>query len=232
MKQSNSFSRRYIDDLSIAENFHTEYNLASSLGIMEDTRFCRLVEGKLFATVALSDEKQLIGYLNATRLYIGEGRNNNWSAEDIFNSDDDTSILGKAIYDYDLQEANSIVNEFYEYDIIGLDILIIDNIEIVSKFRKIDLGAHFLKDFIMMFGADVGLIVLDVYPGQFREGLEETWMNEMKYDELSKDFDYSYSKLFTYFESLGFKSIPRIPRRYMFMNYGHKVDQFESIKLE
>jgi hypothetical protein len=232
MAKRKSYPRRYLDKLDISENLHIDYNISSSLGIEANERFSRKIEGSIFSHTYGNGDPVIIGKMEAIKVFAQSAIVHGYGAEGAFDKDDYLLDIGQAIYDFGSNMFNDKIMKGLDNDITGDDVLIINDLEILPKYRRLDISAFAIKDLHNLFSQNVGLMVVDIYPNQFSEKIPDDWTRRMMLDKFSQDFDTSFEKLQKLFTKIGFASLPGIARKLMFMCPELRNNNFDSINLD
>lgn len=225
------YHRRFYEDQEM--NIYVEYKITSSLGPNENDRYSQKIHGRIYEENDNGEEIGVVGKIFAVKLLIGNGLNDGWNPEAVFDTEEYTYELGKLIYDYKASEFNQKVREFYKDSLVSSGVLILQDIEILPNYRGKDIGAYAIKDLFNNFSQDTALFVTDIYPNQFADGIpKDEWYQTMRYDRFNTDFDKSFHKLNDYFHKMGFESIPGIGRKLVFINCENQNDKFDAINFD
>lgn len=217
--------------------FNTEYKICSSLGAMENARYFQEIEGKVFVDNISEGNTKVVGRLSGVKLLFGEGLNDDWDAYSIFDNKQDTLDLGSVIYDFERDDFNQELNEKFNNNLTDPDVLFLKSIEILPDFRGNKVGYRFIKDFILNFGQDCSLVVIDKEPfyvqTNFKEKyIEDSFTKMMNYHEMITDYEKITYMLLHYFTSLGFRYFPEIDERYLFMCPLQINEKFDNIEFD
>lgn len=96
-----------------------------------------------------------------------------------------------------------------------MNILIIDRVEILPRYRGYELGLDVMRHTVHRFGNGASVVAIKPYPLQFeaRSERESQWTKSMSLDELPSTESSATRKLVSYYQRLGFQKVPR--SRYM-----------------
>lgn len=158
---------------------------------------------------------------------------NSYSLYEIFDHSQSAMHLGNMIYDWE----NEDFIEKYEKEteeIFNSNILYIDRIEILPKFRGYGLGKYVIKDIIWRFFSCCGIIALKAYPLQLELytplGCDDQWRQSMKYDTFEQNRKKAEKSLFKYYQSIGFKKFDHGGGFIMNMIYNNpKLDEIDLV---
>src|SRR5205085_12479330 len=96
------------------------------------------------------------------------------------------------------------------YEVYGIDLLILDRLEILPEYRGRRLGLACLYRCIQQFWHGAGLVVLKPFPLQFENnGHKSEWRESLELGKFGKYLKSSRSKLEKYYATLGFEKLPR-----------------------
>lgn len=100
-----------------------------------------------------------------------------------------------------------------EGDVIGLNLLIIDRVEILPRFRGKRIGLWVMKRLIDRFRHGAGLVAIKPFPLQFESGAEKAqgWRKKMRLGDLPRDEERSRKRLCGYYEQIGFEGVAETP---------------------
>jgi hypothetical protein len=175
----------------------------STSGDIED--FATSIEGSIF-----DDDDVLAGKLRLFYLDLGAILETNISVFNLFDIRSETAPFYSALIDTETGDFRSDLERTLGEHILGLNLLIIDRIEILPEFRGKKLGLECLRLCLQQYARDCGVVALKCFPLQFEcaEMGEPAWCRRMELDKLSRDHKRSSAKLKKYYGSLGFKVLP------------------------
>jgi hypothetical protein len=105
---------------------------------------------------------------------------------------------------FDLETGNLKQEVLDEYEVIDLDLLIIDYVELHPKFRGLGIGVSVIHRTIDLFGAGCGLIACKPWPLQFTPAAASDRKALKKLKGPAIGHDEALRKLRTYWSRLGF----------------------------
>lgn len=216
-------------------DFAINYKIHSSLGCIENSRYNQEIIGEINYIDEDSNIIEKAGEITANKLLLGVGIDNGWDAHSIFDNEGHLFEIGESIYDFSENDWQESINEYYHYDIHGLDVLILSRIEILPKYRSNSIAKYAIKDLYNNFSSNAGLFVLKCFPIQFEAGILEKrneWQMAMDYDKMEKDIEKATYKLLAFYKQLGFELIPAVGDELMFINTAVKNKKFDEILLE
>lgn len=121
----------------------------------------------------------------------------------------------EAIFDNNAPDFSEILQDLLNHDLIGLNLLILERVEILPRYRGSGLGLKILRHMEDRFSAGAAVVAMKSYPLQFEmkpneEEGKKRWRN-LSLDELPKDKNAATKKLCQYYKKLGFVQIPEAP---------------------
>jgi hypothetical protein len=181
---------------------------ASTWGEIEDYATC--IKGTITSSEEGSDDDTLVGKLRLFYLDLGAILETNIRGFDLFDVRSETAPFYSALIDPETGDFRSDLESTLGEYILGLNLLIIDRIEILPEFRGKKLGLECLRLCLQQYARDCGVVALKCFPLQFEgaEMGEPAWCRRMEFGKLSRDHKRSSAKLKKYYASLGFKALP------------------------
>jgi len=210
-----------------------KYEFESGLGPMEYARYLREFKMNILARDEFSNEEKLIGKVIFKVIYLDQAMNNEIDIMEVFDDEEYTFRHGQDFFDFETEEIKEDIQKFYQYDIIGSNICILENIEIIPEFRGNNLAAKAIKDIIFHFSSACGLFVIQPYPLQFdltHQGKDD-WDKNLKLNEFPSDKEVAFKKLRKYYKSFGFDQI-RGYKDLFFYNPTRNNEKLDAINLE
>lgn len=183
---------------------HIHFNSSTSTWReIEDYATC--IEGSIF-----DDNDTLAGKLRLFYLDLGAILETNISVFNLFDIRSETAPFYSALIDTETGDFRSDLESTLGEYILGLNLLIIDRIEILPEFRGKKLGLECLRLCLQQYARDCGVVALKCLPLQFEcaEMGEPAWCRRMELGKLSRDHKRSSAKLRKYYATLGFKVLP------------------------
>lgn len=173
---------------------------------IEDYATC--IEGTITCLEEGGKDK-LAGRVRLFYLDIGATCDTNISDFDLFDIRGETEPFYSALIDHETGYFKSDVETIIGDYILGLNVLIIDRLEILPEFRGKNIGSACLRRCIQQYARDCGVVALKCFPLQFEAMKDDpAWRRKMKFGRLSKDFERSLARLKKYYGALGFKALP------------------------
>lgn len=217
-----------------ANDIYIEYHFDSSLGRMGTDRYVNAYKVAIYSEDHLQDpiKRTLIGKAELSLVLLTLMMNQRMSYQLVFDNTQFLSELGETIFDYETNDFREpLLNEE------GADsnnLLVINRLELLPKWRKKNIGKKVIKDIIWRFSGCFGLVILKAFPlqqeFQYPNDQKSPWETEMKMVDFSQDEEFSNYKVFAYYLSLGFSKLENTD--YFYINSACQNAKFEAIELE
>ena len=109
--------------------------------------------------------------------------------------------------EYDFNENVGKIDDF-----MGINLLILNKLEILPRFRKKKLGLVVLRHMVERFSSGAELVAMKPFPLQF-EAIRESneWRDQMELDRFPKFETATTKKLHDYYRKIGFVDLPGTP---------------------
>ena len=118
-------------------------------------------------------------------------------------------IFGSEGYDFN-ENLLKVVN----YTVSGYNLLVLDRLEILPKYRRKKLGLTILHHMIERFSAGASIVAMKPFPLQFEQIGDEDkkkWRDKMRLDQFPTNENIAKEKLYTYYRKLGFINLTGTP---------------------
>jgi hypothetical protein len=215
-------------------DIYIEYSFDSSLGMMGTDRYVNAYKVAIYSEDHLHDpiKRTLIGKAELSLVLLTLMMNQQMSYQLVFDNTQFLSELGETIFDY---ETNDFREPFLsEAEVDSSNLLVINRLELLPKWRKKSIGKRVIKDIIWRFSGCFGLVMLKAFPlqqeFQYPNDQKNAWEQAMQMTDFSQDEEYSNYKVFAYYLSLGFSKLEDTD--YFYMNSAYLNDKFDAIELE
>jgi hypothetical protein len=152
----------------------------------------------------------------------------------------DTHSHGVSAYYRALFGSNTNPDEFsrslrrlFDDELYHRNVLILDRLEILPKFRKCRLGLIVMRWLIQRFAADAGIVAIKPFPLQFEGKNNERlrkrgeWENSLELSKFCDDERKAFSKLRKYYRKLGF--VPLRGSDFMFFATQYRIPSIEEL---
>jgi hypothetical protein len=144
-------------EFAVRASLHEEY---------VDADFVHSIRGKISAKSEDRGNEEDVGYIKASLVQFGEAMDHGISTERLGDgSDGNIAEYWELLFDLDTGCWKEEVQD--EYEASGCDLLIIDCIEIIPKFRGAGVGSIAIDRTIDIFGPVCGLVACKPWPLQF-----------------------------------------------------------------
>ena len=208
------------------------YRFQSGLGCYEHGRFVREVTSEIMLTDDYGEHLEKIGQIDFLIIYIDQTYNSELSLYDIL--DAHSEYLARHIFkiiDYKTRGFTNKLLNFYDFEILGSNVCLIQKITILPEYRGHKIGAKAIKDLIFHYSAGCGLFALQPFPLQFEAKVSGDEDLEQGLETFEKNQKKANAKLKSYYESIGLKEIKGI-KELMFYNPALTNKNFNSLNLE
>jgi hypothetical protein len=184
--------------------FQVVFQLVAPLTEGEPSReFLQIIEGEIRDT----ESNLSAGRMSALIVQVGRVADAGEHLSEVM--DGESSELGEyhaAFFNpHDCDYKDSIRRQFV--DIYGLDLLIINHVEIEPPLRKRGLGLLVVSKTIDVFGENCGLIAMKPFPLQFRNYLDLGWLPPDGIEDPKAAFLVATKKLRNHWGRAGFKRV-------------------------
>lgn len=110
---------------------------------------------------------------------------------------------------------NDRVLELVEHEVVGGNLLILDRLEVLPRYRGGGIGLEIMKHMIRRFSAGTGIIAIKPFPLQFEvsdsNGIEQGWRAELALEKLPRNEKAATGKLREYYGRVRFVPVPDSP---------------------
>jgi hypothetical protein len=179
----------------------------ASLDYTEPSNFVYETEGEIFGSDN-KDKEFLIGRFHFYYIDSEAAYNSDISIYDVFDSYQETEEYYAHIFGENAPDFSAELTDLIECSGAKFNVLIVDRLEIFSKYRGKSLGLTSLWKIIHRFGSGVGVVALRPYPLQFEhEAINaeaRRRRDEMELNEFTTDIETATGKLEKLYEKLGF----------------------------
>ena len=140
--------------------------------------------------------------------------------------------IGQTIFDFDREEFKESLLEEIESG--SANLLVIDRLELLPQWRHKGIGKKIIKDMILRFSGCCDLIVLKAFPLQKEAANSDTniseWRKKMQMDILPGDEEFSFLKVYSYYQKIGFERYE--DSDYFYLNPALINEKFDAIDIE
>ena len=215
------------------QTFLFDYHFASGIGCWEGGRYNKQIDMYITIENDEGNQEKLIGKVQFQIIYVDQAMEDGYDLYEIFDQKEHTFKLGQDIFDFEVDNIQEDIKEYYDDDFLQSNICILERIEILPEFRSKKLGAKAIKDIIFHFGSSCGLFVGQVFPLQLEpaDNDENVWRKSLELNKFSSDEEISFINLKNYYLSMGFDAIPKY-KNLIFLNPLRRNDIMDAINLE
>lgn len=172
------------------------------------------------------DENQRRSTAGRFRLYYADicaAVNARASVYDIFDSHSTTVDYFDAVFDPDTLGFSERLSKLFNGDDAWGNVLIIDRLEILPKYRSLNLGLVVMRRLIERFSAGAVVVAIKPFPLQCEDvgHQSDNWRARLKLSELDRQSRSATAKLKRHYAKLGFKAMKGTP--FMFRLGAHAL---------
>jgi hypothetical protein len=179
-----------------------EFVLRAELRDSADGDFVHSIAGRIVAEPRSGGEEET-GRIGASLVQFGGALDHGISAERLGDAiSGDISEYWERLFDPETGYLKEEIQD--EYEVAGLDLLIIDCVEVYSQFRGLGIGASVVHRTIDIFGMGCGLIACKPWPLQFTPAVASDPEALKRLDAPNVGKDEALRKLRAYWSRLGF----------------------------
>lgn len=179
-----------------------------------------------------NEKKSIIGKFRICYINVEAIVNQGESIYDVFDTYSETVGYYGAIFNHGTLEINEKLCKAIGSDPYFGNVLILDRLEIIPRFRKNGLGLLVMRKLIERFSPGAILVGIKPFPLQFEAGRpngdSETWCRKLKLDDLDKNFKHATAKLQRHYQKLGFARLPGTP--FMFRTMEQALPKIEDLR--
>lgn len=163
--------------------------------------------------VTETERRILIGKFQAYYVDVGLAVDEGRSIFDVLDAYAQTFEYHDDLFGENAPQFSEKIEDALGYDIDGLNLFILDRLEILPKYRGTKVGLSVLSRLIKRFSAGAGVVAMKPFPLQLEKPSsdDDAWRNKLKLNEFSDEEDISKKKLVEYYSRLGFIQLPNSP---------------------
>lgn len=180
----------------------------------EPTDFLYETDGDLLV-VNDADDRSLVGKFRLYYVDVERAINNGMPIFDVLDSYAQTVDYYDALFGVNAPEFSDSLMKTLNDDVFGSNVLILDRLEILPKYRGRGLGLSVMRHMIERFAGGAAVIAIKPFPLQFElESSREDgkkWKVDLGLSELSKNERNATKKLRDYYGRLGFVGMRGTP---------------------
>ena len=216
------------------EDFSTtfKYSFQSETGPLGVERFIREFTMDIYASGI--ETEQLIGNVVFKIVYVDHALNSGAEMVHVFDIDGYVYQISEDIFDFDAEELNEDILDFYDFALLNSNLCIIEGVDLLPEYKGYSIVAKAIKDILYHFDANCGLFVLEAYPLQFKRNSDEErvhWRSRLRLNEFPPEEKLAFEQLRDYYISIGFDSIPAY-KNLLFYNPAIENKRIDAIDLE
>lgn len=157
--------------------------------------------------------REVIGKFEIYLVDVHNGINIGLPGGKILDARENTRKYCRAVYDYRLCNYEPPVYDLLKGECVELDMLIVEKIQLLPKYRGVGLGFRVMRLLIERIARDCGVIAMAPVPSQFDSDASktQTWLNRLDLARYSASREESTRKLTEHFARLDFKPLDGTP---------------------
>lgn len=177
----------------------------------------------------VNERRSLVGKFRTYYVDAERAINGHVSIFDVFDTYSHTVGYFEALFGRNFPEFSNRVTKLFDFDVFGNNVLILDRIELLPKYRGKGLGLKIMRHMMRRFGAGAGIVAIKPFPLQFEHEVsgEDKWRAKLRLAELPKNERLATKQLSGYYSKLGFRRIGRTP--YMVANTSWVIPEVEGL---
>ncbi|MEQ8219374.1 MAG: hypothetical protein RH981_14145 [Arenibacter sp.] len=177
-----------------------EYTLRSYL---EDLRNLDEYISDYFANIYTEDDNdnlEKIGQLSFRIVHLSRLPGTASTYKEAFGPEYFEESIASRILDFDNDDLKESILEHYNFNFIGHELVIIDQLEICEKYRGKGIGTLVLEDLFLRHGGNCRLVVMEAEPLQFQPSRDrqKEWNEKLNLKSLDRDYEKSKLKLLAF----------------------------------
>lgn len=188
-------------------NFKVIFNFESVLCSNEPHDYIKEIEAQLvIQNISTPDKNVIVGVANIYKVELGRAMNERQSTTEIFDSyNDELFDYYETLFDLESEEFNLNLEKLAEPGM-GSDLLIIDKVEILPKYRGMNLGLVLAQEAISNLSGGCQYVTLRPFPLQFgpHKKIPANKKAALKYDLFDRIEKKAFSKLRNHWGKLNF----------------------------
>jgi GNAT superfamily N-acetyltransferase len=220
--------------LMLSHNINIEYKFESSLGRLGANRHVNSYKLEVYNDDHSQEpvKHDLIGKAEVSLVLLNLMLNQGIPYYTVFDESQLLSELGEIIIDFKTNEYKEpLVDEIMPQ---SGNLLVIDRLELLPKWRKKGIGNRIIKDIILRFSGCCDLVILKAFPlqqeYQYADKDQNEWEKKMQMHNLPKDEAFSNYKVYAYYQKSGFTQLEDTD--YFYLNPAVKNAVFDAIDME
>ena len=197
----------------ISDNYHIILKCCSRICIEEYDDPYELVYETRGNIELMNDSDEEIDTIGKFKLYYVDVSRSINRGEDIFEvMDAHSSSVAECFYpifDKESQEFNENIMKLFSYDVLDINLLIIDRLEILPEYRGEKIGLKAMRQLIHRFSLGAGIVAIKPFPLQFEStsSHDSEWVNKMQHYKFPINEKECLIKLKNYYAKLGFVAL-------------------------
>ncbi len=199
----------------------------------EPEDFMYEVCGKIFCGTIEDEKDRIAGRFRVYYADFESGENHGVSAFEVLDTHQHTCEYAEAILGSNQTPFSARLQKLLGDEIWNFNLLILDRIEILPKYRGGGIGLLVLISLIERFGAGAGVVGMKPFPLQFEPEQSRdssAWVKRLRLGDLPSDPKMAKNKLKQYYRKLGFVEMKSTP--FMFRSMSWALPSVEQLRSE
>lgn len=197
----------------------------------EPQDFMHEVSGKILCGTIEDQKDRIAGRFRVYYADFESAGNHGYSAADILDTYQHTYEYARSILGSNQSLFSARLERLLDAEIWNFNLLILDRIEILPRYRGRGAGLLILIGLIERFGAGAGVIAMKPFPLQFeakQSHNSSAWAKRLRLEDLPRDEKLSKAKLKQYYGKLGFVDMKSTP--FMFRSMAWEFPSVEQLR--
>jgi hypothetical protein len=215
------------------EMFGIEYSCYSPLSDDDETKYITEINGSILAYDENDVFIEVAGKFKVYSINLSQAYIDGYHVPSIFDLEEVIMDIGESMYDFENNCFLDPIKEGFNTGSYGDNLLVLDFIEVIAKYRKRNLCAMAIKDVINRFYNYSAFFALRIFTMQHVDlhldnEEDKKWAEALKLNEFEQDQEQAFYKLAAFFHNLGFENI----EDQIFAINLAKINPFDRIKLQ
>jgi hypothetical protein len=201
-----------------------------SLTPEEPEEFMYEVCGRILCGTIEAEKDRIAGRFRVYYADFESAENHGVSPFEVLDTHQHTCEYAEAILDSNEAPFSERLQKLLGDEIWNFNLLILDRVEILPKYRGGGVGLLVLTTLIERFGAGAGVVGMKPFPLQLepKQSRDSGWAKRLRLDDLPRDEKMAKKKLKRYYGKLGFVEMKSTP--FMFRSTAWELPSVEQLR--